>query len=115
MSQFGYRPCSRRTVTGYSTLLWRAGFWPSFLPTKRYECCCRTSTFRSTARRLPHGHRRKSFVAKDGSDEPPSPGRNGERDFHREPRSNETHASSTDPEARLSRKGNKEAKLAYTG
>src|SRR5262245_16997942 len=44
----------------------------------------------------------KSFVAKDGSDEPPSPGRNGERDFHREPRSNETHASSTDPEAKRS-------------
>src|SRR5689334_15517344 len=29
----------------------------------------------------------KSFVAKDGSDEPPSLGRNGQRDFHREPRS----------------------------
>src|SRR5262245_26792184 len=59
MSQFGYRPCSRRTVTGYLTLLWRASFWPSFSPTKRYECCCRTSTFRSTARRLLHGHRRR--------------------------------------------------------
>jgi len=58
----------------------------------------------------------KSFVAKDGSDEPPSPGRNGERDFHGEQRSNETHASTTDPEAKLSRKGKgKEAKLAYTG
>ena len=41
----------------------------------------------------------KSFVAKDGSGEPPSPGRNGERDFHGERRSNETHASTTDPEA----------------
>jgi hypothetical protein len=58
----------------------------------------------------------KRFVAKDGSDEPPSPGRNGERDFHGEQRSNDTHASTTDPEARLSRKGKgKEAKLAYTG
>src|ERR1700716_3451403 len=58
----------------------------------------------------------KSFVAKDGSDEPPSPRRNGERDFHGEQRSNETHASTTDPEAKLSRKGKgKEAKLAYTG
>src|SRR5687767_8942331 len=28
----------------------------------------------------------KSFRAKDGSDEPPSPGRNGERDFHGETR-----------------------------
>lgn len=29
----------------------------------------------------------KSFRAKDGSDEPPAPGRNGERDFHNEKRS----------------------------
>src|ERR1044072_4657687 len=58
----------------------------------------------------------KSFVAKDGSGEPPSPGRNGERDFHGEQRSNETHASTTYPEAKLSKKGKgKEAKLAYTG
>jgi transposase len=43
----------------------------------------------------------KSFRAKDGSDEPPSGGRNGERDFHGETHSNDTHASTTDPEARL--------------
>jgi hypothetical protein len=30
----------------------------------------------------------KSFVAKDGSGDPPSPGRNGERHFHGEQRSN---------------------------
>lgn len=47
----------------------------------------------------------KSFVAKDGSGEPPSGGRNGERNFRREKRSNETHASATDPDARLFRKG----------
>src|SRR5215831_13411689 len=58
----------------------------------------------------------KSFVAKDGSGEPPSPGRNAERDFHGEQRRNETHASTTDPEAKLSKKGKgKEAKLAYAG
>jgi transposase len=58
----------------------------------------------------------KSFRAKDGSDEPPSSGRNGERDFHGETRSNDTHASTTDPEARLYRKGKgKEAKLSYIG
>jgi transposase len=58
----------------------------------------------------------KSFVAKDGSGEPPSPGRNGERDFHGERRRKETHASTTDPEAKLAKKGKgKEAKLAYTG
>ena len=58
----------------------------------------------------------KSFVANDGSSEPPSPGRNGERHFHREQRSNQTHGSITDPQAKLAKKGKgKEAKLAYTG
>jgi transposase len=58
----------------------------------------------------------KSFRAKDGSDEPPSRGRNGERDFHGETRSNDTHASTTDPDARFYRKGKgKEAKLSYIG
>jgi transposase len=58
----------------------------------------------------------KSFQAKDGSSEPPSPGRNGERDFHGEKRTNETHTSTTDPEAKLYRKGKgKEAKLSFVG
>lgn len=58
----------------------------------------------------------KSFRRKDGHDEPPGPGRNGERNFHKERRSNETHASTTDPDARLARKSNGEgAKLAFTG
>jgi transposase len=58
----------------------------------------------------------KSFRAKDGSDEPPGPGRNGERNFHNETRTNETHASTTDPDAKLYRKsGNVAAKLSYIG
>jgi transposase len=58
----------------------------------------------------------KSFRAKDGSDEPPAPGRNGERNFHREKPSNETHVSTTDPDAKLYRKGdNQGAKLSYMG
>ena len=58
----------------------------------------------------------KSFRAKDGSDEPPSPGRNGERDYRGEKRSNETHASTTDPDAKLYRKGSGQpAKLSYMG
>jgi transposase len=58
----------------------------------------------------------KSFRRRDGSDQDSGPGRNAERDFHGEKRSNETHASTTDPDARLSRKGTgREAKLAYTG
>jgi hypothetical protein len=48
----------------------------------------------------------KSFVPKEGSSEPPKDGgRNAERDFHGEKRTNETHASTTDPDARLIRKG----------
>ena len=58
----------------------------------------------------------KSFRAKDGSDEPPSPGRNGERDFHGEKRANDTHASTTDPDAKLFRKGTGQpAKLCFMG
>jgi transposase len=58
----------------------------------------------------------KSFRRKDGNDVPPAAGRNGERNFHKEKRSNESHASTTDPDARLARKSNGEgAKLAFTG
>src|ERR687894_1322054 len=46
----------------------------------------------------------KSFRPKDGSGEPPSDGRNGESDFHGHNRSNETHESATDPDAKLYRK-----------
>ncbi len=57
----------------------------------------------------------KSFRPKNGSDEPPEGGgRNAEADFHGQRRSNETHASTTDPDARLYRKGpGKEAKLCF--
>ncbi len=58
----------------------------------------------------------KSFRPKDGSGEPPAPGRNGERNFHKEKRSNETHASTTDPDARLYRKGDgRESRLCFMG
>jgi hypothetical protein len=58
----------------------------------------------------------KSFRRKDGQDQPPSGGRNGERDFHKQKPANETHASTTDPDARLYRKGRgKEAKLSFIG
>jgi transposase len=59
----------------------------------------------------------KSFRPKDGSDEPPpGGGRNSEADFHGRKRSNATHASTTDPDARLYRKGpGKEAKLCFIG
>ena len=58
----------------------------------------------------------KSCRRKDGGGEPPGPGRNGERGFRGERRSNATHASTTDPDARLYRKARGQAsKLCYMG
>ena len=59
----------------------------------------------------------KSFQRKDGSDQKPKddPG-NPTVNFHGETRSNDTHESTTDADARLARKsGGHEAKLAYCG
>ena len=61
------------------------------------------------------GH--QSFKRKDGSDQqlPDDPG-NPTVDFHGERRSNDTHQSTTDPDARLAKKGaGKEAKLSFAG
>jgi transposase len=56
----------------------------------------------------------KSYRPKDGGGSSPDAG--GDRDFKGERRSNDTHASSTDPQAKLLRKGlGKEAKLCFAG
>jgi transposase len=60
----------------------------------------------------------KSVKPKEGSGEPPARGggRNAEVDFHDQRRSNETHGSTSDPDARLYRKGDgKETKLCFIG
>jgi len=59
----------------------------------------------------------KSFRPKgQGPGEPPDDAGNPTVNFHGEKRSNETHESTTDPDARLARKsGGHEAKLAYCG
>lgn len=58
----------------------------------------------------------KSFRRKDGGDDDAGPGRNAQRNFRTEKRTNETHASTTDPDARLYRKGNgRESRLCYMG
>jgi transposase len=58
----------------------------------------------------------KSVRAKDGSGAPPAPGRNGEADFHGQKRTNATHQSTTDPQARLYRKGDGQpARLCFLG
>jgi transposase len=58
----------------------------------------------------------KSFQRKDQPTPPPEDPGNPTVDFHGEKRSNDTHESTTDPDARLARKsGGHEAKLAYCG
>ncbi|MBT7288156.1 MAG: IS5 family transposase, partial [Rhodospirillaceae bacterium] len=60
----------------------------------------------------------KSFQPRDGDGDGDggSVGGNSGRDFHGEKRRNETHASRTDGDARLHRKGNgKESRLCYMG
>src|SRR3954470_7622999 len=60
----------------------------------------------------------KSFKRRDAppSDEPPDDPGNPTVDFHKEKRSNKTHRSTTDPEARLLKEGKgKEAKLSFMG
>src|SRR5947208_7814993 len=58
----------------------------------------------------------KSFQPKDGKNTPPDDPGNPTVDFHGKKRSNQTHESTTDPDALLARKGNgKEAKLSYNG
>ena len=60
----------------------------------------------------------KSFRPKDGSDDqrPSGSGRNAQADWKGRPRSNDTHESTTDPDARLYRKSNNTASiLCYQG
>jgi transposase len=58
----------------------------------------------------------KSIHPKDSGEPPKQGDRNPDVDFRGEPRTNDTHQSSTDPEARLARKGaGKEAKLCFAG
>lgn len=59
----------------------------------------------------------KSFQKKDGGgEEQAGDDGNVSVDFHGEKRTNQTHESKTDPDARLYKKGKgKEAKLCYTG
>jgi transposase len=60
----------------------------------------------------------KSFRPKDGNNDqkPSGPGRNAQADWKGKPRANDTHESSTDPDARLFRKSDNTASiLCYQG
>ncbi len=58
----------------------------------------------------------KSFRQKDGDDPPAGGGRNASVDFHGTTRSNDTHASTTDPDAKLMKKSSGDAsRLVHAG
>jgi transposase len=58
----------------------------------------------------------KSFRPRTDQDPPAGAGRNPERDFRGKPRKNETHVSTTDPEARLyTKSAGQTAKLCFMG
>jgi transposase len=58
----------------------------------------------------------KPKTSNDGDEPPAGGGRNADADFRGEKRSNDTHASTSDPDAKLYRKGpGQEAKLCFIG
>jgi transposase len=93
-----------------------AGFLTAVLDTEQVKGLLSSEHFSVDGTQIQAWASIKSFRRKDGDDAPPSAGRNGERDFHKDKRSNKTHASTTDPDARLYKKGRgKEAKLSFLG
>jgi len=93
-----------------------AAFMDAVLNLEEVRCLLSSEHFSADGTLIKAWASMKSFRRRDGQDEPPRSGRNGERNFRKDKRSNETHASTTDPEARLARKSDgQEARLAYTG
>src|ERR1700676_2912635 len=92
-----------------------ARFLAAVLDQPRVKKLLSTDHFTVDGTLIEAGASLKSFNPRDEADEPPaSGGRNTEADFHGKKRSNETHVSTTDPDARLYRKGpGKEAKLCF--
>ena len=117
MLQCGTIRCSQRTATGCSKGDIAARFLAAVLDQPRVKKLLSTDHFTVDGTLIEAWASLKSFKPRDGSDEPPAGGgRNTEADFHGKKRSNETHVSTTDPDARLYRKGpGKEAKLCFIG
>ena len=116
MTESGTRPCSPRTGSGCSAGTSpgpsSSGCWPR----PRGDQLLSAEHFTVDGTLIEAWAGLKSFKKKGTEAPPPDDPGNPTVDFHGERRSNATHASTTDPEARLARKGSgKEAKLAYQG
>lgn len=99
-----------------------AGFLSAVLSQPRVKRLLSTEHFSVDGTLIEAWASMKSFKPKANSSDPDDPsapppaGRNAEADFRGEKRTNETHASNTDPDARLYRKGpGMEARLAFLG
>jgi hypothetical protein len=80
------------------------------VPRMIYHSACIAPEFQNPDKQSPRE------MATETDDQPASAGRNGEPDFHKEMPSDTTHASKTDPDARLCRKSKgPEAKLFFIG
>jgi hypothetical protein len=106
MMRPGIIRCSPRTATGCSTAILRRSSWAAVLAQPRVKKLLSTDHFSVDGTPIQAWASMKSFKPKDGADEPPTgSGRNAEADFHGKKHSNETHASTSDPDARLYRRG----------
>src|SRR5438876_7093197 len=108
MIRSGMRPPSPKTGTGFSAAMCCGSSWKGFWIAQGSSPYCRTSISRSTARSSRPGPRTRA--SRDGSDD--GDGSN----FHGQRRKNDTHQSTSDPQAKLYRKAaGREAKLCYMG
>lgn len=91
-------------------------FLPSVLAQPKIRTLLSTEHFSADGTRLEAWASTKSFRPKDGSGPPPDAGRNGEQGSRGQKRSNDTHASTTDPDAQRYRKGpGKETRRYFMG
>src|SRR4026208_2254084 len=113
----------RRTASGCSRETWPWPFWNGWAPRRRSGGCRAArggllsgSPVTVDGTLIEAWASLKSFKRRDTPTSPPDDPGNPTVDFHGERRRNDTHRSTTDPEARLAKKGpGKEAKLAYQG
>ncbi len=93
------------------------GFFEQVLKQARAQQLLSTEHFTVDGTLIEAWAGQKSFQRKDGKGQPPEDGgSNPTRNFHGEERRNDTHRSTTDPEARLFKKSRgSESKLSYLG
>src|SRR5678816_4110695 len=110
------RQCSPRTASGCFAATSPTPSSSASGPRPSSTACCPMEHFTVDGTLIDAWASLKSFQRKDVPPTPPDDPGNPTVNFHGERRSNATHASTTDPQALLYRKGaGREAKLCYQG